>query len=175
VVRGGLLDIRLRVSDPHHNTILEKMSFFNRQDDQLNEAEGRVTFVASSTGTYSICFDNSMSRWTAKVVSFFVMNPTTAGESNRQQQLDADQQAKLADLGPMVDAIIKIADSLDVIEQQQHHNRIREQNHRDITESTNSKVQWYSFIESILLIGLTVAQLQYIRNWFKDTGKAGRV
>jgi len=175
VVRGGLLDIRIRVQDPNGNTILEKMAFFNRADDSLNEAEGRVAFTATIRGRYSICFDNSMSRWTPKIVSFFILNAAeSATSSQRYQQLTADS-AQLADLGPIVDSIIKIADSVEIIEQQQHHGRIREQNHRDSIETTNSRIQWYSLIESFLLIGITIAQLQYIRNWFKETHKYGRV
>merc|ERR1719491_1114640 len=68
VTRGGLLDIKLRITDPNDQIIQEKMSFFNRQD----ENEGRVLFVSAIPGTHKICFDNTMSRWTAKVVSFHV-------------------------------------------------------------------------------------------------------
>lgn len=90
----------------------------------MNEAEGRVTFTAAHTGKYSVCFDNTMSRWTAKVVSFFVLNDAAGPDPK-------DTVAKLQDLGPTVDSVIKIADELDAIENLQHHMRVREQAHRD--------------------------------------------
>ena len=84
-----------------------------------------MSFSAGLTGMYSICFDNTMSRWTAKVVSFFVLNDAVKNPN------DKDSVAKLTDLGPTVDSVIKIADELDAIETIQHHMRVREQSHRD--------------------------------------------
>jgi hypothetical protein len=90
---GGLLDIKLQIMDPFNRMVFEKMAFFNKPDDAANEAgspllippsflshrwlpfpfffslpEGKVSIPVSSQGSYSICFDNTMSRWTAKVV-----------------------------------------------------------------------------------------------------------
>jgi len=172
VVRGGLLDIRIKITDPSNHAILEKLSFFNRHDEALNEAEGKISISASYGGRYSICFDNSMSRWTPKVVSMFI--PHGLGASVDREALN-DDAAKLTDLGPMVDSIIAIADQLDAIEQHQHHARVRERTHRENAEVTNDRVQMWSVIESFVLIGITGWQLYYIRQWFKDAGKHGRV
>ena len=172
VTRGGLLDIRLRVSDPNGLIVIERMAYFNRADEAMNEAEGRVSWTATMTGRYAICFDNTMSRWTAKVVSLFIPNTNPQAAADRAL---SDSAAKLQDLGGMVDSIIKIADQLDEIEKLQHHQRVREQQWRDEGEANDSNVQWLTLVEGLLLIGLTVGELQYIRNWFKETGKMGRV
>lgn len=172
VVRGGLLDVRLKISDPSNHVMLEKLSFFNRQDEALNEAEGKISLFANQNGRHSICFDNTMSRWTPKVVSMFIPHGANTGVD--KQALN-DDVAKLTDLGPMVDSIIAIADQLDAIEIQQHHTRVREQMHRDLASTTNDRVQLWSLVESFVLIGITVWQLYYIRHWFKDAGKMGRV
>ena len=140
----------------------------------MNEAEGRVNFAVQSSGRYSICFDNSMSRWTAKVVSFFIPHTAASASAAASASLAASA-TKLQDLGPMVDSIIKIADTLDSVEQLQHRERVKEQAWRDEGDAADDAVQWLSLIESVLLIGLTTAQLYYIRNWFKETGKIGRV
>jgi hypothetical protein len=76
VVRGGLLDIELVITDPTQNTIYRKLSFFNHPDPADNEREGFVTFTAAHSGQYSICFNNKMSRWTPKTVSFGVRDET---------------------------------------------------------------------------------------------------
>lgn len=125
VVRGGLLDCKLKITDPSGGVVIEKIAYFNKEDDALNEAEGRVSFSASQSGRYTICFDNTMSRWTAKVVSFFVLNDAASAADPKEAV------AKLQDLGPTVDSVIKIADELDAIENIQHHMRVREQSHRD--------------------------------------------
>ena len=132
-----------------------------------------MSFTASMTGRYSLCFDNSMSRWTAKVVSLFI--PHGGASAAASASAAAASATKLQDLGPMVDSIIKIADTLDAIEQHQHHQRVREQQWRDQGDVTDDRVQWLSLVESVLLIGVTAAQLQYIRAWFRETGQKGRV
>lgn len=102
----------------------------------MNEAEGRISFAAGHTGKYTICFDNTMSRWTAKVVSFFVLNDAATDPK--------ESIAKLQDLGPTVDSVIKIADELDAIETIQHHMRVREQSHRDGQITTLSRNVYYT-------------------------------
>ena len=88
------------------------------------------------SGRYSLCFDNSMSRWTAKVVSLFIPHGSASAAS---ASTAASSATKLQDLGPMVDSIIKIADNLDLIEQHQHHTRVREQQWRD--EGTRQTIE----------------------------------
>ncbi len=168
VVRGGLLDIRFKLVDPHGISHIDRLAFFNKNDDAMNEAEGRVEFTAVTEGEHQICFDNSMSKWTAKVVSFYVINE--AGKVSSSEEL-----AKLEHLGPTVDSVIKIADELDAIENLQHHIRVREQSHRDMVETTNSRVQWLAFTEAILLILMTIAQIHFIHQWFKDSKPRGTV
>ncbi len=168
VIRGGLLDIRFKLTDPQGNPIVDRLAFFNKNDDSLNEAEGRVEYTAQMDGEHRICYDNTMSKWTAKVVSFYVINE--AGKNAAHEEL-----AKLEHLGPTVDSVIKIADELDSIETLQHHIRVREQSHRDMVETTNSRVQWLAFTEAILLILMTLAQIHFIHQWFKDTKPRGTV
>ena len=113
------MDIKVKVEDPMKSTLIDKLAFFNRQDDELNEAEGRITFVATNSGVHKICFDNRfvqvyfarfviqystadkrnnkrtpqyrMSRWTAKVLSFTV--------KNKEDKKDHEEIAKLGVLG----------------------------------------------------------------------------
>jgi hypothetical protein len=159
VIRGGLLDIKLQVTDPANRNLIDKMTFFNRQDDALNQAgayhnhdshsrsvcryaltccvyvvagglwlpcgcaEGRVDFTATMSGTHQICFDNTMSRWTAKVVTFRI---ASTGSNEKKDEL-----VKFEHLTPMVDSVIKISEELVHVEDVQRHMRVREQQHRD--------------------------------------------
>jgi hypothetical protein len=108
-----------------------------------------------------------MSRYTPKVVSFFLLD-TSAAERR-------DEVAKLSHLGPIVDSVIKIADTLDAVEANQHHYKVREQAHRDHIESDNARIQWLSILECVLLIGMAAFQLRSIIAWFNETKKFGRV
>ncbi len=128
------------------------------QDDEQNEAEGKVGMVASTSGPYKFCFDNTMSRWTAKVVSFEVKSKRSGKE----------EVAMLEHLGPMVDSVIKISDDLDAIEKFQKHSRKREKNHFLTLKGTNSRMQWMAIFSTAVLIGLSLFSLGHIQKWFTE-------
>lgn len=67
VVEGGLLDIRLLVHDPQGYVLREKLEFFNKERD-----EGVMDIKTTMRQGYFVCFDNTMSRWTDKVVEFTI-------------------------------------------------------------------------------------------------------
>ena len=62
VSSGGFLDIDFRLLSPNGDLVhsIER------------ETEGKFTFTAPTTGDYQICFSNSMSTLTPKIVSFDV-------------------------------------------------------------------------------------------------------
>jgi p24 family protein beta-1 len=162
VIRGGLLDIHLRIYNPKNRMILEKMVYFSKKNEAGEpEEEGQVQFVASFSGTHKVCFNNVMSRWTAKVVTI-----KSFGENANDK---ANDVAKLESLGPIVDSVIKISDDLETIERLQRHIRIRERQHRDLTDSINSRVQWLSVLQGAMLIAIAVFQFRYIQHWFIQT------
>lgn len=174
VIRGGLLDINFKIYDPYNQPITEKLAFFNRPDDAANDREGQISISARVGGTYRICFDNQMSRWTPKVISFYVEDPSVVAEE-KDKDAAANDVAKLANLGPIVDSVINIADKLDGIENVQRHMRVREQSHRDSIEQNNSRVAWLAATETCVLVVLAAIQIRTIMNWFQDKKKFARV
>lgn len=121
VVRGGLLDIEVVILDSRRNAMYRKTSFFSDKDENEIEEEGYISLTIEHAGEHSICFDNSMSKWTKKTISFALPN-----RSSEDKDI-----AKLEHLGPMVDSIMSIIDKLDDIEKLQHYMRVREWVHRD--------------------------------------------
>lgn len=129
----------------------------------MNEAEGRVNFKATTAGAYKFCFDNSMSRWTAKVVSFEV----------RSKRANKAELAKLEHLGPMVDSVIKLSEDLDAIEKSQRSMRTKEHQHFAMVRSTSSRLQWLVMFSTVLLIGLSLFSQQHVQKWFSDDRGSG--
>ena len=74
VTRGGLLDINIKVTAPSGRVLHQELHFFRGAD------EGVTKFDAEEDGVYSFCFDNEMSRWTAKVVDFDVISSDKTAE-----------------------------------------------------------------------------------------------
>jgi hypothetical protein len=168
VIRGGLLDIHLKISDPSDTIIFEKMAFFNRPDETMNVAEGRISVSTKDAGAYKICFDNTMSKFTAKVVSFYVVSSVKPHSSH------ADA-ATLAHLGPIVDSVIAISDKLDVVESMQYQMRIREKVGHDTLDVNYSRGTLLFIIETIVLIVLSVLKSSTIMQWFSNRQNVGRV
>ena len=165
VIRGGLLDIKFQLSDPNRNVLQERMAFFNRPDDESNEAEGRVSIKATTAGAYKFCFDNTMSRWTAKVVAFEV----------RSKRANKQEAARLEHLGPMVDSVIKLSDDLDKVEKIQRNARNREKNHYSAVRDINTRLQWMVALSSVILFGLTAMSIMHIQKWFSEEEKRSGV
>ena len=49
--------------------------------------------------------------------------------------------------------------------------RIREQKLRDTNESTNTRVKWFGFMTTFLLIALWAWQIMYLRAYFRWVDK----
>lgn len=65
------------------------------------------------------------------------------------------------------DMIRELSGSLVGIKHEQEYMHIRDRIHRDINESTNSKVVWWSIFEAGILLLLTVGQVYYLKRFFE--------
>ncbi|EFA77616.1 emp24/gp25L/p24 family protein [Heterostelium album PN500] len=156
VIRGGLLDIDVRIYDPQGNTIFSRLHF----DTTM---KGRQSFTAATSGAYKLCFNNEMSRFTAKVVTF-----TWSFE-------DADNSFVKGDaLSPMEQSVQKIERVLQSIVMEQKRMRFREQTNRDTSENTNARVVRWTIIQVLVLVSMGVGQIWYLRRWF-DSKSTQRV
>jgi len=162
VTRGGKLDIKLVITGPAGNVIHHELYYF---DESREDFLGTYTFEAREPGTYNICFDNKMSRYTAKVISFTVT-------SSNEQLNDEDSLASRAnlarkgDLDPIEWGVARINNGLLKVEQEQSHYRIREQVHRDLADKTSGQLFFFSALEIFVLCFLSGAQIFYLRRWF---------
>jgi p24 family protein beta-1 len=166
VLRGGLLDIDLRINSPQGVSLFSALQF----ESSVRE------FVANEGGDHEICWNNDMSRWTAKVVQF----EATVFDPNGQRiatALNAAEEAPAATkdaLNPMEDSVRRLSDSLDSIQRDQKYLLVRETRHRDTAESTNSRIVWYSLMESVILLSISLGQVFYLRKFF-GSNQAGRL
>ncbi len=158
VIRGGLHDIKFTLINPSREVVEERVAFFNRPEEELNEIEGRFKYSPKMNGEYQFCFDNTMSRWTPKIVAFQV----------RSQRANKSTAAKLQDLGPMVDSIIKMGDDLDIIEKLQMTSRSREKNYARTLNKISQRLQWIVLFSTAILVVVSVYSSLHIQKWFRD-------
>jgi len=150
-IEGGFLDIDVRIVGPDGKVIY--------QGDR--ETNGKYTFAAYETGTYTYCFSNQMSTVTPKVVMFTMeISEAPSGTPGAPGEQEAGH-TKLDDM------IRELSGGLIGIKHEQEYMHIRDRIHRDINESTNSKVVWWSIFEAGILVLMTVGQIYYLKRFFE--------
>lgn len=63
--------------------------------------------------------------------------------------------------------IRELAGTLTTIKHEQEYMNIRDQLHREINESTNSRVVLWSIFEAVVLIIMTLGQVYYLKRFFE--------
>jgi len=153
ILRGGLLDIDLRIIAPNGEQLYSGLEF----------ESGMREFVVRLEGPYQICWNNEMARFTAKVIQFEISKGEKSSENG---PLTKDT------LAPLEQSLNRISGSLENIQREQKYLHVREQVHRDTAESTNFRVQIFSVIESIALLSISIGQAYYLRNFFETKHSA---
>ncbi|KAG2393047.1 hypothetical protein C9374_009624 [Naegleria lovaniensis] len=147
VIKGGFLDVDLVVFDPDGEILHQ----------QERESEGKFSVNAEKRGIYKFCFSNKISTLTPKTVSFHI----SVGDF-----VDANI-AKLDQLNPIEQTIMKLSEGLSHIQNEQQEFRSREATHRNICEATNERVTYYNIFSIFLLVCLSGVQVYYLRRWFE--------
>jgi len=147
VLRGGAMDIGLIIRSGH-GSLVYSSTVYERLEQQ---------FIAASNGSYEICWDNGMSRGGDKIVQFELLVDA---------QIDGHEFVTTKNLDPVTRSIMEIETSLHEIQEDQQYLKLREQRHRDTADSLYERVVWWSLVESVVLIVLTVVQVYTLRNFF---------
>lgn len=147
VIEGGFLDIDMSIYDPDGNMIHQ----------EPKASSGKYTIEANKDGPYKYCFSNKMSTVTPKVVMFTI-------ETARQVQhklSGAQDQEKL-------DGMIKdLTDSVTSVKHDLEYLSVRDRIHRQINDSTNSRVVVWTWVEFLILAGVSLGQVVYLKRFFE--------
>jgi len=151
VAEGGFLDIDLTITGPDTKIIYSGS----------RETDGKYTFSAHMDGKYSFCFGNKMSTVTPKLVVFTI---TISGQDQIVVQDDtegADPHDKFHTLTN------ELAEAIVSIKREQDYMIVRERTHRQINDSTNSAVIYWSFFEALVLVIMSIGQVYYLHRFFE--------
>eukprot|EP01147_Barroeca_monosierra_P008504 gene8504-970_t len=148
VAEGGFLDIDVKINGPDGKVIYSGE----------RETDGKYTFSAHMDGRYTYCFNNKMSTVTPKLIVFSV---NIAGHEGFVVDDVEDQHDKLHDM------IEELSEAVMNVKREQEYMLVRERTHRMINDSTNLRVIWWSFFETVLIILMTLGQVYYIHRFFE--------
>ncbi|EDQ85422.1 uncharacterized protein MONBRDRAFT_29319 [Monosiga brevicollis MX1] len=151
VVYGGRLDIDVEVREGQ-NIIWS----------QQRAQSGDHTFTATRTGEHAFCFSNKFSTVAHKTVYIDVV----VGDD--EPVLDQDGLKHQTALTQLETSLVNIHDSLKRVSAVQSHLRLREASHRHTADFMNERVQWVSASELLVLVGVAIFQVFYLRSLFTN-------
>jgi len=140
---GGHLDIDFWVQDPT-GTVLGK---------HIKQSTGQVAITVEKDGRHEYCFSNQMSAIADKMVSFNVHGVIYVSGNDVVEPIERE--------------IRKFAAGLGSVKDEQEYMMIRERTHRNTAESTNSRVKWWSILQSIVLFSVVGWQVWYLKSFFE--------
>lgn len=150
-IEGGFLDIDITIKGPDGTVIY--------QGDR--ESSGKYAFAAHTNGIYTYCFSNKMSTVTPKTLMFTIeIGEPPKGTIGAVNEGEAGH-TKLEDM------IRELAGTLTGVKHEQEYMNVRDKIHREINESTNSRVVLWSTFEALILVVMTVGQVYYLKRYFE--------
>jgi len=148
-----LLGLQVKVTDPEGAVALERAL----------QAEGRFAFTSQVSGEYKICFSTNTSRW-------FGTKQKMNLHLDVQYGVDATDYKDLADQEKLTElevAVRRLNDKVRDMRAEQTYQRTREATFRNTSESTNSRVMWWSVIQTLILVATALWQITHLKHYFK--------
>ncbi|KAK7789712.1 hypothetical protein R5R35_014752 [Gryllus longicercus] len=150
VVTGGQYDVDVVLEAPNKQIIYKKeMAQFDS-----------YTFTPEMTGVYKACFSNEFSTFSHKLV---------------YMDFQVGDEQPLPGIGEHVTVMTQmetssqeIHKSLNTIIDYQTHHRLREAQGRKRAEEINERVMWWSILETLAILFITIGQVFMLKNFFSE-------
>ena len=147
--RFSELAMRCTVRDPTNNLILQR---------EL-PTSSRVAFTSRTGGEHHICFQTNTSRWFGSGMTLrFTLDIDTGAAA-----VDYDDLAKMEHLDNLDLQIRRLNDRVRACRKEIAYQKQREEEHRDTSESTNSRVMWWSLFQTVLLASSGIWQIYHLK------------
>ncbi|XP_065185236.1 transmembrane emp24 domain-containing protein eca-like [Sycon ciliatum] len=140
------------VTDPSQKTLMSK--FYS--------SEGKFSFTSHSPGEHTICLQTNSTKWTSGK-KLRVHLDIEVGE----QAVDYAQVAAREKLTELQLRVRQLLDQVEQISKEQNYQRFREEQFRSTSESTNSRVLWWSLAQTAILLVLGYWQMRHLRGFFE--------
>ncbi|KAG2199581.1 emp24/gp25L/p24 family/GOLD-domain-containing protein [Mucor mucedo] len=153
VQQGGSFDIDFDITGPNGASIL----------NGEHERQGDYVFTAQHAGEYAFCFSNDMSTFAEKLVDFEI---SVEHEVRPNFQKDASGKEQPATLTEMEESLFRLSGSLTNIARTQKYFRTRENRNFATVASTQDRIFWFAFMESIAIMAMAALQVFVVKNFF---------
>ncbi|KAJ1965884.1 hypothetical protein GGI12_000456 [Dipsacomyces acuminosporus] len=151
---GGNFDIDYEVEGPNNRQLFKGEA----------ERQGDFVFTATEVGEYAFCFKNGLASFADKLVEFDI---------SVEDEVRPDDISKRDKRDETMNSVISIASDLHQITKFMKYFRTRENRNFATVSSTESRVWWFSALESLCVVLVAVVQVYAIQALF--TAKRSRL
>ncbi|KAK1384343.1 transmembrane emp24 domain-containing protein p24delta3-like [Heracleum sosnowskyi] len=143
--------ISIKVTSPYGNNL----------HHQENVTHGQFAFTTTEAGTYFACFwvDESHKATTAVTVSLDWRTGIAAKDWESVARKEKIEGVELE--------LRKLEDAIDTIHQNLIYLKTREAEMREVSETTNGRVAWYSIMSIGVCITVSVTQVFHLKRYFR--------
>ncbi|CAH0490265.1 unnamed protein product [Peronospora farinosa] len=149
----GQSGVWLTITDPLHSLLKQDNNIDTSSDDTH-----KFSFTANAGGNYAVCFSNNNDKPVRVMLDF----------KHGVEAKDYTEVAKREHLMPVEKELRKMEDTVDEIHREMLYMREREAMMRNTNESTNARVLWFSFFSIVVLLGMGIWQVLYLKKFFKS-------
>jgi p24 family protein alpha len=146
------LGMHVEVKDPEGKMVMSR----------AYSAEGRFTFTSHAAGEHTICLHSNSTAWFGGGKLRVHLDIQIGDHANDYQQIA--NQDKLSDIQLRVRQLL---DQVEQISKEQNYQRFREEKFREVSDSTNQRVLWWSIIQTIILLLTGFWQMRHLKSFFE--------
>ncbi|XP_015191570.1 PREDICTED: transmembrane emp24 domain-containing protein 7 [Polistes dominula] len=150
VVTGGQYDVDVTLEAPNKEIIYKQVK---------TQFDSHV-FTPTISGVYKVCFSNEFSTFSHKLVYMDFQ----VGQEDQLPGLE-DHVTVMTQMESSAQAV---HESLNSILDYQTHHRLREAQGRKRAEDLNERVLWWSVMETIAIVVISVGQVFILKNFFTE-------
>eukprot|EP01133_Synstelium_polycarpum_P000180 gene180-216_t len=147
------LSLAVVVTDPDRQEIMSKSM----------GASGRFVFHTLIGGEYKICVSTNTSKWFGPAVKTRLHLDIQVGANAN----DYEEIAKVEHLNSIEIQVKRLNDRVTQIRKEQSYQKGREIVFRNTSESTNSRVMWWSLLQVFVLCLTGLWQMRHLKSFFK--------
>ncbi|XP_019864700.1 transmembrane emp24 domain-containing protein eca [Aethina tumida] len=146
------IGMHVEVRDPDDKTLLSR----------VYSSEGKISFTSHTPGEHVICMYSNSSAWFSGS-QLRVHLDIQVGE----HAINYGEVVKKEKLSDLQLRIRQLLDQVEQITKEQNYQRYREERFRQTSESTNSRVLWWSITQTAVLLVMGAWQMRHLKSFFE--------
>jgi len=146
------IGMHMEIRDPDDKIIMSK----------VYSSEGKFTFTSHTPGEHVLCLYTNSTKWFSGT-QLRVHLDISVGE----HAIDYANLAKNEKLSELQLRVRQLLDQVEQITKEQNYQRYREERFRQTSESTNSRVLWWSLGQTCILVVMGAWQMRHLKSFFE--------